>query len=879
MSLKQECPDYTKDFREEQCARFNSIPFEGRYYSWVPYYKAANPCELNCRPSGERFYYRHSPKTIDGTRCHDDGSLDVCVNGACMPVGCDKMLGSDAVEDKCGKCRGDGTSCSTIEGVFDTDNLGVGEFIQLLYPLRSKRETEQILMKSGNVSRGSNVCMCPRGRELRGIPRAMVLQRGGRPPQRLHAAEERELHGENLERWYYNAEEGRCRQFYYTGCDGNANNFASSRDCEQMCGQPAPTDVAEEEFRLEFCFMASEAGPCRNMELRWFYDIKDGVCREFYYGGCKGNPNRFRSHQECEEKCYHAQDPCDLPQVPGNCREMIPQWFYNPVTYRCQEFNYSGCQGNANRFNDRESCDLRCPPLPTEQPVDHVTPLGLEGGRNCSNSSFGCVPDGYTTATEEQSGGRAEGSCEATKFGCCQDKIREAKGPDFEGCGNCSDSLFGCCGDNTTFALGPSGEGCRVVTEFGCCRDNVTAASADGCLCNGTMHGCCPDNVPIALGSDFEECTCDHCAFGCCPDKKTAAHGPQFEGCVNCTNTTFGCCPDEVTAAQGPNFEGCKGFETNCTNTTFGCCPDGLSAAEGENFAGCVVACESTPFGCCPDGLTPASGIGFEGCDNCSESLYGCCADNTSFVLGPGGEGCCFHTEFGCCQDNKTEAQGPDFAGCSCHTTPHGCCPDGVSTARGPWYYGCTCHNYPFGCCQDEHTPAGGPNFEGCLCSRLLYGCCPDDVTPARGPNLHGCPCQTTPFGCCLDNRTHAQGPNLAGCGSPGGKGNPMPLGAVSDGRTPARGPAFGGCPCTAMPYGCCPDQHTAAQGPDGMGCECEKLAFGCCPDGHTAARGPSLTGCTCHHYPHGCCPDGRTPARLPDGPQDDCNRKKRQCQ
>ncbi|KAH9375113.1 hypothetical protein HPB48_019072 [Haemaphysalis longicornis] len=97
-------------------------------------YEAANPCELNCRPEGERFYYRHSPKTIDGTRCHDDGSLDVCINGACMPVGCDKMLGSDAVEDKCRKCRGDGTSCSTIEGVFDLDNLEVGYNDILLIP-------------------------------------------------------------------------------------------------------------------------------------------------------------------------------------------------------------------------------------------------------------------------------------------------------------------------------------------------------------------------------------------------------------------------------------------------------------------------------------------------------------------------------------------------------------------------------------------------------------------------------------------------------------------------------------------------------------------------------------------------------------------------
>lgn len=34
-------------------------------------------------PRGERFYYRHKAKVIDGTRCNDE-SLDVCVDGECQ---------------------------------------------------------------------------------------------------------------------------------------------------------------------------------------------------------------------------------------------------------------------------------------------------------------------------------------------------------------------------------------------------------------------------------------------------------------------------------------------------------------------------------------------------------------------------------------------------------------------------------------------------------------------------------------------------------------------------------------------------------------------------------------------------------------------------
>ncbi|KAJ6638506.1 Papilin, partial [Pseudolycoriella hygida] len=129
----QDCPESEPDFRQQQCSHFDSVPFEGVRYTWVPYTKAPNPCELNCMPKGERFYYRHKAKVIDGTPCNDE-SLDVCVNGQCQPVGCDMMLGSSAREDKCRKCAGDGTSCKTVSGILDMNDLQVGYNDILLIP-------------------------------------------------------------------------------------------------------------------------------------------------------------------------------------------------------------------------------------------------------------------------------------------------------------------------------------------------------------------------------------------------------------------------------------------------------------------------------------------------------------------------------------------------------------------------------------------------------------------------------------------------------------------------------------------------------------------------------------------------------------------------
>lgn len=79
----QDCPENEPDFRHQQCSDFDEKPFEGVRYEWVPYLKAPNPCELNCMPRGERFYYRHKSKVTDGTRCNDE-SNDVCVDGQCQ---------------------------------------------------------------------------------------------------------------------------------------------------------------------------------------------------------------------------------------------------------------------------------------------------------------------------------------------------------------------------------------------------------------------------------------------------------------------------------------------------------------------------------------------------------------------------------------------------------------------------------------------------------------------------------------------------------------------------------------------------------------------------------------------------------------------------
>lgn len=58
----------------------------------------------------------------------------------------------------------------------------------------------------------------------------------------------------------------------------------------------------------EICLLHKDPGPCRGSVLRWYYDDITGSCRQFFYGGCLGNNNRFKTEAECKQKC-HIVDP------------------------------------------------------------------------------------------------------------------------------------------------------------------------------------------------------------------------------------------------------------------------------------------------------------------------------------------------------------------------------------------------------------------------------------------------------------------------------------------------------------------------------------------------------------------------------------------
>uniref|UniRef100_A0A6Q2XHC9 ADAM metallopeptidase with thrombospondin type 1 motif 7 n=1 Tax=Esox lucius TaxID=8010 RepID=A0A6Q2XHC9_ESOLU len=120
------CPLGQPSFRHVQCNHFNTMPYKGKFYKWVQVNNRVNPCELHCRPVNEYFSEKMLDAAIDGTQCYEGStSRDMCINGICKNVGCDYKIDSNAVEDRCGVCHGNGSTCETVKKTFE-ESEGLG---------------------------------------------------------------------------------------------------------------------------------------------------------------------------------------------------------------------------------------------------------------------------------------------------------------------------------------------------------------------------------------------------------------------------------------------------------------------------------------------------------------------------------------------------------------------------------------------------------------------------------------------------------------------------------------------------------------------------------------------------------------------------------
>lgn len=146
-----------------------------------------------------------------------------------------------------------------------------------------------------------------------------------------------------IKMWYYNKNEMRCLPFFYTGCGGNANSFASRLKCEGTCGN--------------ICQQPVQSGLCDAFVSRFAYNARKGRCERFKYSGCGGNRNNFQTLKKCRKVC---ESRCLLPAKTGPCKAMMRRYFFNAKTKTCEMFIYGGCSANANNFQTKKACEATC---------------------------------------------------------------------------------------------------------------------------------------------------------------------------------------------------------------------------------------------------------------------------------------------------------------------------------------------------------------------------------------------------------------------------------------------------------------------------------------------------------------------------------------
>ncbi|ESO07201.1 hypothetical protein HELRODRAFT_191089 [Helobdella robusta] len=179
-----------------------------------------------------------------------------------------------------------------------------------------------------------------------------------------------------MEKWYHDVADGVCKKFIYTGCRGSLNRFDSEFECMTSCNaKEPPRDV---------CLQQYDAGPCRDFTMKFFWSKEHQACSTFYYGGCGGNDNRFETVGECEAACsphastteasrrtdsdhtaaddYMIPVSCRQPPEYGTCQRSLLRWHFDYATRTCNQFQYSSCGGNNNKYVSENACLRFCHP-------------------------------------------------------------------------------------------------------------------------------------------------------------------------------------------------------------------------------------------------------------------------------------------------------------------------------------------------------------------------------------------------------------------------------------------------------------------------------------------------------------------------------------
>ena len=141
-----------------------------------------------------------------------------------------------------------------------------------------------------------------------------------------------------------------------------------------------------------------DSGPCRALRPKWFYNSTSNQCERFFWGGCKGNQNRFNTENECQSSCLVRVVSVRSAKA-DDVSPLLP-----PITPKCEQNGQSFNLGDVIKFGSDmcQSCSCNSPPnltctkkaCPPEPPLpssDNVRCKHTFDDDGCCAVGFQCV--------------------------------------------------------------------------------------------------------------------------------------------------------------------------------------------------------------------------------------------------------------------------------------------------------------------------------------------------------------------------------------------------------------------------------------------------------------------------------------------------------
>jgi len=322
--------------------------------------------------------------------------------------------------------------------------------------------------------------------------------------------------------------------------------------------------------KRDYCQLSPERGRCKAARQKWYYDSSTGECRDFTWGGCGGNANKFATKTFCERVCK-----------PAGCRyESCNNTCPNGFIINAEGCNTCRCQPGPEQAScPAIDCPSRCP---------HGYLTGSDGCMTCDCRTEQVQPRVSRTTIQHK--------CPPVCYMYCQYGNKK----DEQGCDICAcKSKEEACGS----------EQCLMECPIGFVTDN---RGCELCECkpaqgNGTS---CPPNhcfKECSLGFQKDSFGCDMCICA----TRTSSRRDKIRQTSDCSKRPMcflHCSYGFLKGRDGCDICKCAGRNTDRRQARIERRHGNVSSS--EDLCGVRPMCAMF----CPDGFQQDS----KGCDLCA---------------------------------------------------------------------------------------------------------------------------------------------------------------------------------------------------------------------------------------------------------------------